>query len=289
MKRVSAVTLSARIMNSKLRIRSKRYCCGRPTTVIGSLGCSAGVCLAPTTPIEAVSRLVSGGLVDLVNVLSVHPGIGGQPFQADAEYLEDRISESLGLLYAMHWPFRQYESARGVRLSPLQDRIDAAGAVWGETAGWERPNWYADDGQAREYEYSYGKQNWHNNMVRECRGVREAVGLFDQTSFAKARVEGPDALAMLNYLSVANIDAPIDKAVYTQWCNHKGGIEADLTVTRTGHDTFFVVTAAAAENRDFTWLRRAASGAALRCGVRRRAAAAQLAAIWRRAAAPRAL
>ena len=68
------------------------------------------------------------------------------------------------------------------------------------------------------------------------------------------------ALAVLNHLSVANIDAPIHKAVYTQWCNHKGGIEADLTVTRTGHDTFFVVTAAAAENRDFTWLRRAASG-----------------------------
>lgn len=183
-----------------------------------------------------------------------------QPFQADETYLQDRISESLGLLYAMHWPFRQYESARGIRLSPLHDRIDAAGAVWGETAGWERPNWYADDGQAREYEYSYGKQNWHDNMVRECQGVREAVGLFDQTSFAKARVEGPDALAVLNHLSVANIDAPIHKAVYTQWCNHKGGIEADLTVTRTGHDTFFVVTAAAAENRDFTWLRRAASG-----------------------------
>ena len=77
-----------------------------------------------------------------------------QPFQADEDYLKDRVSESLGLLYAMHWPFRQYESARGIRLSPLHDRIGAAGAVFGETAGWERPNWFAVDGQAKEYDYS---------------------------------------------------------------------------------------------------------------------------------------
>ena len=183
-----------------------------------------------------------------------------QPFQGDVAYLSDRISESLGLLYAMHWPFRQYESARGIRLSPLHERLAAAGAVFGETAGWERPNWYAEAGQAKEYVYSYGKQNWHDNMVRECRGVRDTVGLFDQTSFAKIRVQGPDALAVLNHISVAQIDVPTGKAVYTQWCNHRGGIEADLTVTRLGEDDFFVVTAAAAENRDSTWLRRACAG-----------------------------
>jgi len=181
-------------------------------------------------------------------------------FQADEQYLTDRIPESLGLLYAMHWPFRQYESARGVILSPLHDRIDAAGAVFGEMVGWERPNWFANEGQAREYEYSYGKQNWHDNMVAECMGVREAVGLFDQTSFAKFVVRGPDALEVLNRLSVADIDAPIGKAVYTQWCNHRGGIEADLTVSRTGEDSFFVVTSGAAELRDWTWMRRASRG-----------------------------
>ena len=183
-----------------------------------------------------------------------------QPFQADESYLKDRVSESLGLLYAMHWPFRQYESARGVRVSPLHERIDAAGGVFGETAGWERPNWFANKGQAREYEYSYGKQNWQDNMVAECMGVREAVGVFDQTSFAKFVVDGPDALEVLNTISVANIDAPIGKAIYTQWCNRKGGIESDLTVTRTAEGAFFVVTAAAAENRDLSWLKRAARG-----------------------------
>ena len=179
------------------------------------------------------------------------------PFQGDVGYLKDRVSESLGLLYAMHWPFRQYESARGQRLSPLHDRIASAGAVFGETAGWERPNWYARAGQTAEYEYSYGKQNWHDNMVQECLGVRETVGLFDQTSFAKFTVTGPDALAVLNTVSVADIDAPIGKAVYTQWCNQAGGIEADLTVNRMSDDRFFVVTAAASEGRDWAWLRRA--------------------------------
>jgi len=182
------------------------------------------------------------------------------PFQADEGYLTDRIGESLGLLYAMHWPFRQYSSARGIRISPLHERIAAAGAVFGETAGWERPNWYASPGQAKAYEYSYGKQNWQPNLGAECLGVREAVGLFDQTSFAKFEVSGPDALDVLQRISANEIDVAVGKAVYTQWCNPRGGIEADLTVTRTGDDEFFVVTAAAAETRDWTWLRRAARG-----------------------------
>ncbi|MCY4424133.1 MAG: FAD-dependent oxidoreductase [Acidimicrobiaceae bacterium] len=181
-------------------------------------------------------------------------------FQADPAYLAERVPESLGLLYAMHWPFYQYESARDQRVSPLHARLDAAGAVWGETAGWERPNWYARDGQAREYVYSYGKQNWWANAADECRAVRERVALFDQTSFAKFTVDGPDSLLVLDELSTARIDVPVGRAVYTQWCNDRGGIEADLTVTRLGLDRFLVVTAAAAQTRDWARLRRACRG-----------------------------
>ena len=179
------------------------------------------------------------------------------PFQADPAYLAERIPESLGLLYAMHWPFYQYESARGQRVSPLHECLDAAGAVFGETAGWERPNWFSFDGQAREYVYSYGKQNWWANAGEECRAVRERVALFDQTSFAKFTVDGPDSLLVLDELSTARIDVPVGRAVYTQWCNDRGGIEADLTVTRLGLDRFLVVTAAAAQTRDWARLRRA--------------------------------
>ncbi len=182
------------------------------------------------------------------------------PFQCSTEYLGARTAESLGLLYAMHWPFRQFESARGVRVSPLHERVAAAGAVFGEVAGWERPNWYAMPGQRPEYEYSYGKQNWHPNMEAECHAVRTAVGLFDQSSFAKFEVDGPDALDVLDRLSANAIDVEPGRAVYTQWLNARGGIEADLTVSRLGPTEFRVVTAAASQRRDWAWLRRGARG-----------------------------
>ena len=182
------------------------------------------------------------------------------PFQADNGYLAERISESLGLLYAMHWPFFQYTSARDQRRSALHDAMDAAGAVFGETAGWERANWFAEPGQEREYRYSYGKQNWFENSRRECDAVRNGVALFDQSSFAKFAVSGPDALDVLDTLSVASIDVPAGRAVYTQWCNERGGIEADLTVTRLGDDDFWVVTSAASQTRDWAWLRRNCRG-----------------------------
>ncbi|HCB37350.1 MAG TPA: FAD-dependent oxidoreductase, partial [Acidimicrobiaceae bacterium] len=195
------------------------------------------------------------------------------PHEGRPEFLAARIPESLGLLYAMHWPNRQYTEARGQRVSPLHDAVAAAGAVFGETAGWERPNWFADPGQERVYEYSYGKQNWWPNAGRECAAVRRGVALFDQSSFAKFTVEGPQARAVLDRLSVADVDvaavgdedgAPAagpGRSVYTQWCNDHGGIEADLTVTRLGADRFMVVTGAACQTRDWAWLRRACAGA----------------------------
>ncbi len=182
------------------------------------------------------------------------------PFQSEPSYLEDRISESLGLLYAMHWPFRQYERARGIRTSPLHQRIDEARAVFGETAGWERPNWYAPPDAKREYVYSYGRQNWFDASGDECRATRHAVALFDQTSFAKFTVDGPDARAVLDHVSANRVDVEPGRAVYTQWLNDRGGIEADLTVTRLAEDRFLVVTSAASETRDWAWLRRASEG-----------------------------
>ncbi|MGI9607264.1 MAG: GcvT family protein [Acidimicrobiales bacterium] len=182
------------------------------------------------------------------------------PFQSEPKFLEERISESLGLLYAMHWPFRQYESARNQRMSPLHDRFAEAGAVFGETAGWERPNWFATNGEIPVYEYSWGKQNWVEASGRECHTVRNAVGLFDQTSFANFEVTGPDAMKLLNHVSCNEVDVSIGRAVYTQWLNDRGGIEADLSVTRRGENDYLVVTGAAAANRDWHWLRRAARG-----------------------------
>ncbi|MCH8002521.1 MAG: FAD-dependent oxidoreductase, partial [Proteobacteria bacterium] len=113
-----------------------------------------------------------------------------QPFQNNKAYLYHRASEALGLLYDLHWPYRQYETARGVRLSPLHERLKERGACFGEVAGWERPNWYAPDGVEPKYEYSYKRQNWFDHSAAEHRAVREAVGLLDLTSFAKFLVQG---------------------------------------------------------------------------------------------------
>ncbi|MGA0595882.1 GcvT family protein [Enterovirga sp. CN4-39] len=178
------------------------------------------------------------------------------PFQRNKTYLRDRTVEGLGLLYAMHWPFRQPETARGVRRSSLHDRLKAAGACFGEVAGWERPNWYAPKGEAAEYRYSYGRQNWFEYSAAEHRTVREAVGLFDQSSFAKYVVEGPDAEKVLNRICANDVAVPVGKIVYTQWLNERGGIEADLTVTREADDRYLVVTAAATQTRDLAWLKR---------------------------------
>ncbi len=178
------------------------------------------------------------------------------PFQRNKKYLHDRTVETLGLLYAMHWPFRQVESARGVRKSPLHDRIKAAGACFGEVAGFERPNWFAPSGVEPVYQYSYGRQNWFEHSAAEHRAVREAVGLFDQSSFAKFAVVGPDAERVLNRICAANVAVPVGRIVYTQWLNERGGIEADLTVTREAPDRYLVVTACATQTRDLHWLKR---------------------------------
>ncbi len=178
------------------------------------------------------------------------------PFQRNKTYLQARTVEGLGLLYAMHWPFRQPETARGVRRSALHAPLKAAGACFGETAGWERPNWFAAPGETPEYRYSYQRQNWFDASAAEHRAVREAAGLFDQSSFAKYIVEGPDAEAVLNRICANDVAVPVGKIVYTQWLNERGGIEADLTVTREAADRFLVVTAAAAQTRDLAWLKR---------------------------------
>ncbi len=178
------------------------------------------------------------------------------PFQSNGNYMRDRVSESLGLLYAMHWPYRQAETARGVRRSPFYEQTKSLGAVFGEVAGFERPNWYARDGVKAEYEYSYGRQNWFPCAQYEADRLMNDCVFFDQSSFSKYMVEGRDACAVLNRISANDVDVAPGKVVYTQWLNERGGIEADLTVTRLSETQFMVVTGSATQTRDFAWLKR---------------------------------
>jgi 4-methylaminobutanoate oxidase (formaldehyde-forming) len=159
------------------------------------------------------------------------------PWQNNARYLHDRIKETVGLLYADHWPFRQYETARPVRCSAIHDRLAARGACFGVAFGWERANWF--DCSAAEH-----------------MAVRQGVGVYDLSSMAQFLIQGKEALPVLQHICSNDVAVPIGKVVYTQLLNDRGGIEADVTVTRLAEDTYFIVTAGANEIRDFDWLNR---------------------------------
>ncbi|ACI56578.1 FAD dependent oxidoreductase [Rhizobium leguminosarum bv. trifolii WSM2304] len=179
-----------------------------------------------------------------------------QPFQRNRLYLKDRVTETLGLLYADHFPYRQMATARGIRRSPIHEHLAARGAVFGEVAGWERANWFAREGQEREYQYSWRRQNWFENQREEHLAIRTGVGLFDMTSFGKIRVEGRDACRFLQRLCANQIDVPAGRIVYTQMLNHRGGIESDLTATRLTETAFLLIVPGATLQRDLAWLRR---------------------------------
>ena len=178
------------------------------------------------------------------------------PVQGTRAYLADRTVESLGLLYQMHWPFRQVESARGARRTAFHDRLLALGACMGELGGWERANWYAEPGSNPRYDYAWGRQNWFAHTAAECDAVMNGVALFDQSSMAKFAVQGRDACRVLNRLCTADVDVPPGRVVYTQWLNDSGGIEADLTVARLSERLFWVVTSVTSHIHDLAWLQR---------------------------------
>lgn len=178
------------------------------------------------------------------------------PFQRNRGYLRERTVETLGLLYAMHWPHRQKETARGVRRSPLHPALERANACFGEAAGWERPNWFAPPGEEPRYGYSFGRQNWFDRCAGECTAMRDRVGLADFSSFAKYAVKGADACAALGKICANDIDVAAGRVVYTQWLNGHGGIVADLTVTRVAEDEFLLISGVGSQVRDQAWLRR---------------------------------
>ena len=179
-----------------------------------------------------------------------------QPFQGNKHYLFERSKETLGLLYADHFPYLQKKTARGVRRTPFHHHLKENGAVFGELAGWERANWFANPGQDPSYAYSWKRQNFFDNVAAEHKAVRSNLGLYDMSSFGKIRVEGPDACAFMNYIGGGQYDVPLGKIVYTQFLNVRAGIEADVTVTRLSETCYLVVTPAATRLADQTWMMR---------------------------------
>jgi 4-methylaminobutanoate oxidase (formaldehyde-forming) len=222
---------------------------------------SAGIACAGGAG-KALAEWITGGAMpyDLSGVDIRRFG----PWANDRGYLRDRVTESLGLHYEMAWPNREPITARNVRLSPLHDRLKAAGASFGTKGGWERPNWFVAYGKGfaidPEVEYSFGRQNWFANHASEHTACREQVALFDQTGFGKILVRGTDAASRLQYLCANQVDVPTGRVVYTPMLNERGGYESDLTVIRVGEEEFHLITGSVQATRDLAWLRQHLSG-----------------------------
>ncbi len=181
------------------------------------------------------------------------------PHQVNRRYLEARVTETLDLAYEVHWPYQERERARGLRRSPLHAQVEAAGAVFGEVAGWERANWYAAgagtghahaEHDGHTFGHTFGRQAWFDAVGEEHAAVRENVALFDVSSFGKVRVLGRDAVRLLQRVCANDVDVEPGCVVYTQWLNDWGGIEADVTVTRVSETECLVLTAATSLVRD---------------------------------------
>jgi 4-methylaminobutanoate oxidase (formaldehyde-forming) len=170
--------------------------------------------------------------------------------------LRERVAEILGLHYQMAWPNREFETGRGLRKSPLHERLAARGACFGAKNGWERPNWFSRNGVQPVVEYSFGRQNWIDCHATEHRAARENVAVFDQAGFSKFLLKGRDIVALLQRLCGNNVDVPIGRAVYTGMFNARGGFESDLTVIRLATNEYYIVTGTSQTVRDFNWITR---------------------------------
>ena len=172
----------------------------------------------------------------------------------DRDWVSERTLEAYGKHYTVAYPHEEYDSGRNRIVSPLYDRLQAHGAVFGSKLGWERPNWFAPSGTDPHDVYSMGRQNWFVAVADEHRLVREKAGLFDQSSFAKYEVTGKDAAAALNFIAANDIDKPPGRLTYTQMLNSRGGIECDLTVARLSDNHFYIVTGTGFRTHDLAWI-----------------------------------
>ncbi|TIP83053.1 MAG: FAD-dependent oxidoreductase, partial [Mesorhizobium sp.] len=172
----------------------------------------------------------------------------------DRQWVRDRTLEAYGKHYTIGFPHEEYVTGRPRIVSPLYERLQKHRAVFGSKLGWERPNWFAPEGVEPKDIYSMGRQNWFSPVGDEHRHVREHVGIFDQSSFAKYEVTGADALKALDWICANDVAKPVGRLTYTQLLNTRGGIEADLTVARLGEDRFYVVTGTGFRTHDFSWI-----------------------------------
>ncbi len=206
-----------------------------------------------------VGRIMASWIVDgYCPVESLHIDIARSfKFQGNQKFLKDRTTETLGWQYNLIYPNTSMATARNVRKTAIHDKLEKAGAYFTEGMGWEIPDWYAPKGKEAKIEkYTWGRQNWFEYHAEEHKACREDVILMDVTSMSKLLIQGRDAEKILNQICANDVAVPVGKVVYTQWLNERGGMMADLTVTRLAEDKYFIVSAGDFYGLDMRWLKK---------------------------------
>ena len=219
-------------------IRNLFVCCGLNSIGIGSGG---GVG-------KATAEWMMNGHIN--EDLFIYDIKRFQKFHSEKKFITERITETLGDLYGMHWPYKQHKTSRNQKLLPYHDELKKAGACFGVSAGYERPMWFALKNEKPEFKYSYNYQNWYQAVEFETKNARRNVGLFDLTAFSKYDLKGEKVHSELQKICTANIKNEIGKTTYTQMLNKDGGIETDLTVVCISNDYFRIITSAANREHD---------------------------------------
>jgi glycine cleavage system T protein len=179
-----------------------------------------------------------------------------QKFHSQIDFIKNRITETLGDLYGMHWPYKQHTTSRNIKITPYHNNLKEAGACFGVSGGYERPMWFALNGVNSEYKYSYEYQNWYPSVEFETNNTRNNVGLFDLTPFSKFEIKSTIAHQALQKICTANIKNEIGKCTYTQMLNEDGGIETDLTIVCLNKNYFRIISSAATRERDKFYIKK---------------------------------
>jgi 4-methylaminobutanoate oxidase (formaldehyde-forming) len=217
--------------------------------------------------LNSIGIIIAGGLGRLIAywIINGYPDVDItglnidrlHTFQNNPQYRRDRTVESLGLAYQCHYPYKTLKTARGAKKPPFFDRLAAHGAYFKDVSGWEGADWYAPEGrEAKVEKHAWGRENWFPFWEAEHKDARENVVMMDMSFMSNFMVQGRDAGKVLNYISANEVNAKVNQITYTQWLNHRGTLEADLTVTKLEEDKFMVVVADTMHRHAETWLKR---------------------------------
>ena len=175
---------------------------------------------------------------------------------ATKSYLKQKNEEAYANVFTIHYPDEEREAGRPLRTSPCYDKLKSMGAVFGQKFGWERANWFAPEGVEPRDSWSFRRSGWFEHVGNEVRHVSEHCGLLDMSAFAKARISGAGAEAFLERLIANKLPKKVGRMVLAHALAPRGGVHSEFTIMRESDDSFYIVSAGAAQRLDHDWIKK---------------------------------